>query len=124
MKPVFSLILIAVLALNQIGCTSMQQSDYRARDISEILEVGDHIIVYEKSGRILDMRFVRLDGSTIRGSLYNDGLTAVTVEFDDIEHLEAERLNMLQTTGAVLGGIVLFPIFALGAGAALADEVD
>ncbi len=86
------------------------------------LKIGDHIVVYEKSGRIVDMRFVLIEGEVLRGSLFDDGLEPVGIKLDQIEKIEAERIAVGRTTAAVLGGIVLAPIAAVGAGLAIAEQ--
>jgi hypothetical protein len=88
------------------------------------LKTGDHIIVYESSGRVLDMRFVLIEDHVLRGSLVRDGQEAVEVRLVDIRKIEAERVAVGRTTGAVLGGAVLLPIAAMGAGVVLAGELQ
>jgi hypothetical protein len=104
------------------GCTTMQQVRPQDRALEDSLKIGDHLIVYEKSGRIFDIRFVRLDEGILRGSMSDDGLDSVEIRLDNIERIEAERVAIGRTTGAVLGGIVLAPIVAVGAGLALAGQ--
>lgn len=104
------------------GCTTMQEVRLGAARLTDYLEVGDHIVVYEKSGKIIDMRFVLIDGDVLRGSLFFDGLEEVEVELDDIEKIEAERIAAGRTTVAVLGGVILAPLAAVGAGIALAEQ--
>ena len=103
------------------ACTSMQEVKPREGSPADFLEIGDHIIVYEKSGRIVDMRFVRIDDNVLRGSLFSDGLEPIAIDVDQIERIEAERIAAGKTTAAVLGGIVLAPIAAVGAGMAIAE---
>lgn len=104
-----------------VGCTTMQEVKPKDGMPADFLEIGDHIIVYEKSGRIVDMRFVRVDENVLRGSLFSDGLEPVAIDIDQIERIEAERIAAGRTAGAVLGGIVLAPIAAVGAGMAIAE---
>jgi hypothetical protein len=115
---------IAVLMLLFMfaGCTTMQQLRPQDPALADGLKIGDRLIVYEKSGRIFDIRFVRLDGGMLRGSMTDDGLDSVEIRLDNIERIEAERVAVGRTTGAVLGGIVLAPIVAVGAGLALAGQ--
>ena len=103
------------------ACTTMQEVRHPEASLGDYLKIGDHIVVYTTSGAIVDMRYVLLDGDTIRGSLYHDGLETVAVRLDEIEKIEAERIAAGRTTAAVLGGIALAPIAAMGAGVALAD---
>ena len=120
-----SLHTIATLTLALLlftGCTTMQEVKQQNQPLATYLKVGDHIKIYEKQGRIIDMRYVRIDGTTLRGSLYSNGMEAVAVELDQIEKIEAERIEPGRTTAAVLGGIVVAPIIALGAGMSLAEQ--
>ena len=57
-----------------------------------------------------------------RGSLFDDGLESVEIELEHTEKIEAERIALGRTTAAVLGGIVLAPLAAVGAGLALAEQ--
>lgn len=113
---------VVSLLFASAGCTSMREVRPAERPLTEVLRTGDHVIVYEDTGRIVDMRYVRTDGTTLRGSLYTDGLTPVTVEIDRIERVEVERIAAGRTGLAVAGGIILAPIAALGLGLALAEQ--
>jgi len=115
-----SLIVLSLAAL--FGCTTMQEVKPQEGSLTDNLEIGDRIIVYENSGRIVDMRFVLIEGEALRGSLFFDGLEPVEINLHDIEKIEAERIAAGRTTAAVLGGIVLAPIAAVGAGLALAEQ--
>lgn len=106
------------------GCTTMKELPSDSESLADRLQTGDHIIVYEDSGRVFDMRFVLIDGDVLRGSLVRDGQEAVEIRLADISKVEAERVAVGRTTGAVLGGAVLLPIAAMGAGLALADEMQ
>ncbi len=107
------------------GCTSLQpvQPEQTLDKVNQ-LEVGARLIVYEKSGRRIDMRFVRMDEHALYGSLTQDGLHAITVIFEDVEAIETEQVDGLKTSLAAVGGIVLLPIFALGAGAVMVEELN
>ena len=115
-------ILIVLLHLALLGCTTMQEVKQRGAQLSDYLKIGDHIIVYEKTGRIVDMRFVLVDGDVLRGSFFDDGLEPVEINLEQIEKIEAERIAAGRTTAAVLGGIVLAPIAAIGAGLAISEQ--
>ena len=84
--------------------------------------INSNLIVYETNGRIVDMRFVLIEGNVLRGSLFDDGLESVEIKLEHIEKIEAERIAFGRTTAAVLGGIVLAPLAAVGAGLALAEQ--
>jgi len=104
------------------GCTTMQEVKQKEGLLTDYLEIGDHIIVYETRGRIVDMRFVLVEGNVLRGSLFDDGLESVEINLEHIEKIEAERIAFGRSTAAVLGGIVLAPLAAVGAGLALAGQ--
>ena len=115
-----SLTILLLAAL--FGCTTMQEVKPQKGLLTDHLKIGDHIVVYEKSGRIVDMRFVLIEGEVLRGSLFDDGLEPVEIKLDHIEKIQAERIAAGRTTAAVLGGIVLAPIAAVGAGLAIAEQ--
>ena len=112
--------MIALIALS--GCTTMQEMRLADVDLADLLETGDHVVVYTRSGQIIDMRFVLIEGDVMRGSLIYDGLEAVEVRLGEIEKIEAERIAAGRTAAAVLGGVVLAPIAAVGAGMVLAEQ--
>lgn len=112
-----TVILMTVFAL--AGCTSMRAMDISEANFTEQLETGDHLIITEKSGRIVDMTFAQVDGNVLFGSEHNNGLSSVEVEIDQILQIEIEKISGAKTTGAVVGGIVLLPIVAVGAGLAV-----
>jgi len=122
MRPGIRYASIVLLLAGLTGCTTMKQVRPQKDSLADYLETGDRIIVYEESGRIVNMRFVRVDDDRLRGSLTDDGLEAVEIMFTDIRRIEAERVAVWRTAGAVLGGIVLAPIAAVGAGLALAGQ--
>lgn len=100
----------------------MKVVDSHEESLADILKIGDHIIVYETTGRIVDMRFVLIEDEVMRGSMIDEGLDTVEIRLDQIEKIEAERMAVGRTAGAVLGGIVLAPIAAIGAGLSLAGQ--
>ncbi len=114
---------LSILALAALAaCTTMQEVKQQEGLLTDYLEIGDHIIVYETDGRIVDMRFVLVEGNVLRGSLFDDGLESVEIKLEHIEKIEAERIALGRSTAAVLGGIVLAPLAAVGAGLALAGQ--
>ena len=117
-RTAISIILFALLS----GCTTMQEMKARDIQLADQLTTGDHVIVYTRSGRIIDMRFVLIEGDVMRGSLAVDGLEPVEIRLNEIEKIEAERIAAGRTAAAVLGGIVLAPIAAVGAGLVLAEQ--
>ncbi len=114
--------LATLLLAALFGCTTMQEVKQQEWLLTDYLEIGDHIIVYETNGRIVDMRFVLIEGNVLRGSLFDDGLESVEIKLEHIQKIEAERIAFGRTTAAVLGGIVLAPLAAVGAGLALAEQ--
>ena len=109
------MLFVAVLA----GCTTMKEVKPKDRPLADYLDIGDHIVVYEKSGKIGDMRCVLIEDDVLRGSYFDDGLEPVEIRLDQIEKVEAERIAVGRSAAVVLGGILLAPIAAVGAGLAL-----
>ena len=102
------------------GCTSMRAVDMAQADFVDHFEVGDHLVVYEKQGRIIDMQFTEVEDGVLYGSLSNDGLTTVEVRVADIQKIEIEKISGARTTGAIVGGIILLPVVAAGGVLAIA----
>ena len=115
---------IAYLSLlTLVGCTSMQKLDHSKVNLSEELEVGDHVIVYTHDGRVIDMHVAYIDQGVMRGSNIQSG-GIHEVQFDEITQINVEGIDGGQTSLAVLGGIILLPIAALGAGLAIAEQAN
>lgn len=112
------ILLISVVSL--AGCTSMRPVDMAQPDFADRLETGDRLVVYEKHGRIIDMKLTQVEDGILFGSLTNNGLETVEVELADIEKIEIEKISGAKTTGAVVGGIILLPVVAAGAVLAVA----
>ena len=109
-----SLILFVSL-FSMMGCTSMRPVDITQTDFADAFETGDHLVVYEKQGRVIDMKFTGIENGVMFGSLYTDGLMSVEVVLNYIEKIEIEKIYGENTTGAIVGGIILLPIVAAGA---------
>lgn len=107
------ILLVSLIPL--VGCTSMRAVDMAQEDFADHLETGDHLVVYERQGRIIDMKVTQVEDGALYGSLTDDGLTTVKVMLEDVERIEIEKISGAKTTGAVVGGIVLLPIVAAGA---------
>lgn len=120
MNRVTAIVLCVTLALG--GCTTMKEVRRADGSLADYLDIGDHVIVYTAAGQIIDMRYVLIEDGVMRGSLFADGLEPVAVRLDEIRKIEAERIAAGRTTAAVLGGIVLAPIAAMGAGLAIAEQ--
>ena len=116
------ILLVSVISL--VGCTSMRTIDMAAENPADQFETGDHLIVYEKHGRIIDMNVTQVENGILYGSLTNDGLTTVEVRVEDIEKVEMEKISGAKTTGAVVGGIVLLPLVAAGVVLGAADGMQ
>ena len=108
-------LILFVSLFSLIGCTSMRPVDMTQTDFADAFETGDHLVVYERQGRVIDMKFTGIENGVMFGSLYTDGLMSVEVVLADIEKIEIEKISGAKTTGAVVGGIILLPIVAAGA---------
>ena len=116
-------ILLAAL-LSLAGCTSMRPLAMAQADFTDYIKTGDHLIVYEKYGRVLDIKVARVEPGVIHGSLVGAGWSTVMVELPDVEKIEIEKISGAKTTGAVVGGIVLLPIFVAFVGLGAAAEMQ
>lgn len=108
------LIITLLAAVSLVGCTSMRTLDAQQTDLASELEHGDHLLVYERSGRILDMDFRDLEDGRIRGWA-TDGTGPVSAAIADIERLEIEKIDGAKTTLAVAGGTVAVALAAVAA---------
>lgn len=105
-----------------VGCTSMKPVKQESPEQS--IQFKDRILVYEKSGRIIDMKVVKIEQNQITGSLTEDPLSSVTIHFDDIEKIELESVDGGKTVLAVIGGILILPILLLGLLFGVAESVE
>jgi len=113
-------LILLMFGISLFGCTSMRTVDMAQSDFAERFETGDHLVVYERQGRIIDMKLTKLEDGVLYGSLSGYGLSTVEVELADVEKIEIEKISGAKTTGAVVGGIVLLPIVAVGAALGIA----
>lgn len=111
MKSKLTVILIAGISL--VGCTTMRPVETGQSKLTEQLEVGDHLIVYEKSGRIVDMTLDVIDGDSLEGTLAGNNFIPVEVDIDDIEKIEVEKIDGVKTTLAVVGGVIVIVPLAM-----------
>ena len=75
---------------------------------------GDRIVVYETTGRIVDMTYSHVDGDRIVGSTSSSGYAPVEIAFADVQRIEIERIDGAKTTLAIIGGtIIVVPLVAL-----------
>lgn len=108
------LIVILIAGISLVGCTTMRPVDTQPANLTEQIEVGDHLVVYEKSGRIVDMTVSVISDTTLDGTLASNTYVPVTVNIDDIEKIEVEKIDGVKTTLAVVGGtIVILPLAVL-----------
>lgn len=105
-----------------VGCTSMKPVEHESPEQS--IQFKDRILVYEKNGRIVDMKVVKIEQNQIIGSLTEDPLSSVSIHFDDIEKIELESVDGGKTVLAVVGGILLLPILLLGLLFGVAESVE
>lgn len=107
------IILLAGLALS--GCTSMRAIESTI-SLAEQVSVGDHLVVYEKSGRVVDMTVRVIDTDKLSGTLGTEGGAPVDVLLADIEKIEVEKIDGAKTTLAVVGvTVVAVPVVFLAA---------
>ncbi len=110
------LIVILIAGISLVGCTTMRPIETQQSNLTEQFEVGDHLVIYEKSGRIADMTLTLIDGDSLQGSLADSRRTPVQVDINDIEKIEVEKIDGVKTTLAVIGGaIVIVPLAVLAA---------
>ena len=110
------LIIILIAGISLVGCTTMRPIEAQQSNLTEQVEVGDHLIVYEKSGRIVDMTLGVINGDSLEGTLANNSIIPVEVDINDIEKIEVEKIDGVKTTLAVVGGtIVILPLMLIAA---------
>ena len=107
------IVLLAGLALT--GCTTMRPID-STTSVAEEIEIGDHLVVYETSGRIVDMTVQVIEADKLVGTLGTEGGAPIQVMIADIEKIEVEKLDGAKTTLAVVGvTVVVVPVALLAA---------
>lgn len=119
----FRHVIAALASMALAACTSMQPLNTTPAELREIVKPGDHLIVYEKSGRINDMTLVAMSDDRVHGVGVEDR-QAVSISFSDIERIEIERVDGSRTVLAVLGAsavaaVLIAAIAAAGAVAIL-----
>jgi hypothetical protein len=97
----------------------MQQVDAEPTTLADQLEVGDRVIVYEKSGRVIDMTVTSIDENTLRGAFTRNPLTGVEIQVENIAKIEVEEIDGGMTALAVVGGtlavVTVIPLLLIGA---------
>lgn len=105
MKKKLSRSAVILLCMLQLcGCTSMRTMEPSATSLEEKLKVGDHLIIYEKSGRVVDMTLTAIEAEVLYGTLSWDSTRAVEVKFSDASKIERESVDGGKTVLAVVGG--------------------
>ncbi|MCH7821878.1 MAG: hypothetical protein IIA07_07670 [Proteobacteria bacterium] len=108
------LIIVLIAAVSLIGCTSMRPMSTQETDLRAQLEMGDHLVVFENTGRIVDMTLTEIDGDILRGRLTDGSMGPTHIDIENIEKIEVEKISGVKTTLAVVGGIiVIVPLAAL-----------
>jgi hypothetical protein len=120
----FKYLILFVFAVSATGCTSMQALDMAEGGFTDYIETGDHIVVYEKDGRVLDMTVANVEDNVLYGSQTGAGWSTFEVELENVQKIEIEKISGVKTTGAVVGGLVLVPIFVAAVGLGLAAEMS
>ena len=101
-----------------VGCTTMRPVDMGQAELQRKLSANDHLLVYEKSGRVIDMTYIELDAEILRGRLTDGSEGPISVAVAEIERLEIEKVDGVKTTLAVIGGTIVIVPAALIAGMA------
>ena len=94
----YKLLILIIFVVSMAGCTSMRPVDMAQADYAKRLETGDRLVVYEKHGRIIDMKLTQVEEGILYGSLTNNGLETVEVELAAIEKIEIEKISGAKTT--------------------------
>ena len=107
------IVLLAGLALT--GCTTMRPID-STTSVADQIEIGDHLVVYETSGRIVDMTVQVVEADRLVGTLGTEGGAPIQVMIADVEKIEVEKIDGAKTTLAVVGvTVVVVPVALLAA---------
>ena len=109
------LIIVLVTLICMVGCTTMRPVENAPSELSQNLEMGDKLTIYEKTGRIYEMTLTEMSNDSLHGiGLKNP--VQITVQLADIEKIEVEKIDGVKTTVAVIGGLILIVPIALLAG--------
>jgi hypothetical protein len=120
----FKQLILLVSFVSMTGCTSMRAVEMEQTDFAQYIETGDHLVIYEKGGRILDIQVARVENTTIYGSITNAAFSTVEIEMADVERIEIEKVSGAKTAGVIAAGVVLIPIFVAFAGMGLAAQLS
>ena len=102
------LIVILIASISMIACTTMRTIDQEKYELTEKLEIGDHLVVYETTGRIVDMKLDSIEGDYLQGTSTDGYPTMVDVNINDIEKIEVEKID------GACRRIYTFPVFTPG----------
>ncbi len=114
-KTHIQIIVLLMAGLTLSGCTSMRAIESNT-SVAEEISVGEHLVVYENSGRVVDMTVRVIDTDRLGGTLGTEGGAPVEVLLADIEKIDVERIDGAKTTLAVVGvTVVAVPVVFLAA---------
>jgi len=111
----YKLVILVISAISLVGCTTMRPIDTQDSSIIDEVKVGDHVIVYERSGRTVEIDVDEISYSKLSGSSANGSNRSINVNIADIEKVEVEKIDGIKTTLAIVGGtVVVLPVLFLG----------
>ena len=103
MNPTMVMLVSVILALG--ACTTTRPVD-ATNDLSVQLQPGDRLVVYERTGRKLDMELKDISTDRLTGALRSNDDRAVEVRFTDIVKIEVREVDRTKTAGVVIGTIL------------------
>lgn len=113
---IYRTLVCAIASLTMLGCTSMRPIEAGPAGLSAQLEPGDHLIVYERSGRVVDMTLMEVGEAALHGRTVDEAALPVTVDIRDIERLEIEKIDPGKSVLAGVGAvIILVPVAFIAA---------
>lgn len=72
--------------------SAMRGLEPEQTNLEENLETGDHLVIYENSGRIVDMTLTRVEGNDLIGALTTDNLTPIP--YSGVSNLPIPRQDL------------------------------
>lgn len=116
---IYRILICALTSLSLLGCTTMRPMDAASTELTTQLEPGDHIIVYERSGRVIDMTLTEIGDGMLHGHTDDPAASPVTVDIRDIERLEVEKIDPGKSVLAGVGTVIIVvPLILIAALAA------
>lgn len=111
---IYRRLLAILISVALAGCTSMRPIPAERAELTGLVDAGDHLVVYERSGRIVDMMLVRVEPDRLYGHSTESGTGTVSIAISDIERVDVEKIDGARTTLAVIGTVVvLIPLMAI-----------